>query len=455
MEYHLTTAMEELKQGEEAGLNYIYAKTYNYVYLRAKNILRRENDVQQLMKDVYLKMLESSDEIETETMYEWLGKCVYTLGCSYYRRKKAREGVILETEKSELLAKKNAELDETTYVIQKRLEELPDLYQATFYAFYYDYMPVEEIAQLMDCTPGIIINRLNYTRKYMQKALENYQEEKKIKVSYSVEAVCIALRKWSIDHCLGITTAQAVYSDICKSAKLQAAPIYLEGKEFAGVNNTVVYHKQDDFEPIQSQFELYGKKPGIDKKVVGIAAGVLIGLAAIILAIVLIAGAGGEDKNDKQDGSKVEEEQNQDADVNQSQDDDSQQDVEQSQEDDSQQDDNRDDAQGQDNDSQADDSQSQNNSSATDSSYILPESNTRLLTRDELTGLTKEQLRLARNEIFARHGMIFGVDDLDAHFGSKSWYNPTVAASEFYDKVEMSLIEEENITLIQQVESER
>ena len=47
-----------MKQRQESGLNYIYAKTYNYVYLRAKNILKRENDVQQLMKDVYLKMLE-------------------------------------------------------------------------------------------------------------------------------------------------------------------------------------------------------------------------------------------------------------------------------------------------------------------------------------------------------------------------------------------------------------
>jgi DNA-directed RNA polymerase specialized sigma24 family protein len=96
MEYNLRTAMVEMKKQEEAGINYIYAKTYNYVYLRAKNIMRRENDVLQLMQDVYLKMLESSAEIEVENLYEWLGKCVYRLGCGYYRKRNAREVDSLE-----------------------------------------------------------------------------------------------------------------------------------------------------------------------------------------------------------------------------------------------------------------------------------------------------------------------------------------------------------------------
>ena len=86
--------------------------------------------------------------------------------------------------------------------------------------------------------------------------------------------------------------------------------------------------------------------------------------------------------------------------------------------------------------------------------YIFPDSATRKLTLDEIKGHTKEELRLGRNEIYARHGMIFGVDDLDKYFLSKSWYTPSVPGEEFYDRVEMSLIEEENISLIQQVESQ-
>ena len=89
---------------------------------------------------------------------------------------------------------------------------------------------------------------------------------------------------------------------------------------------------------------------------------------------------------------------------------------------------------------------------ADDSEYIFPESDTRLLTREEVEAHSKEELRLARNEIFARHGMIFG-GDLEEYFSSKSWYTPTVPGEEFYDRVEMSLTEEANIELIQEVEA--
>ena len=41
----------------EQRFNEVYVKTYNFVYLRAKSILSKEDAVQQLMKDVYLKML--------------------------------------------------------------------------------------------------------------------------------------------------------------------------------------------------------------------------------------------------------------------------------------------------------------------------------------------------------------------------------------------------------------
>ena len=168
-------------------------------------------------------------------------------------------------------------------------------------------MKIETIAELMDCTEGVIINRLNYTRKYMMKALENYQEEKKIKVFYTVEAVCMSLRKWSVDHCLGITVAQNVYAEICKNAGVQPAPIYLEGKEFAGVNNTIVYHKADDFTPLQEQLEEYGKKQGLDKRVIAVVAGIAAVAAIVVLAIVLLAGAGNDKKDNNQNPVKIEE----------------------------------------------------------------------------------------------------------------------------------------------------
>ena len=63
--------------------------------------------------------------------------------------------------------------------------------------------------------------------------------------------------------------------------------------------------------------------------------------------------------------------------------------------------------------------------------YILPESDQRLLTDEDVAGLTLQQLNYARNEIFARHGYIFSSDELNAYFATKSWYEGTVEGSDF------------------------
>lgn len=56
--------------------------------------------------------------------------------------------------------------------------------------------------------------------------------------------------------------------------------------------------------------------------------------------------------------------------------------------------------------------------------FIFPDSDRRLLTGDDLKGLSKDELRIARNEIFARRGRYFSAADLTAYFSRFAWYMP-------------------------------
>lgn len=87
----------------------------------------------------------------------------------------------------------------------------------------------------------------------------------------------------------------------------------------------------------------------------------------------------------------------------------------------------------------------------TSADYVLPDSSSRALTAADLAGLSKDDLRLARNEIYARHGRIFTSEDLAAYFASKSWYRGTVSAANFSDNL-LSQVEKDNIKLIKQLE---
>lgn len=73
--------------------------------------------------------------------------------------------------------------------------------------------------------------------------------------------------------------------------------------------------------------------------------------------------------------------------------------------------------------------------SAVNSEYILPDSDSRYLTEDDLAGLSAEQCRLARNEIYARHGRRFQDAGLQLYFDSCSWYSGTIDPADFSDSV--------------------
>ena len=79
--------------------------------------------------------------------------------------------------------------------------------------------------------------------------------------------------------------------------------------------------------------------------------------------------------------------------------------------------------------------------------YIVAESSTRLLTADDLEGLTNEELMLARNEIYARRGRRFNDPQLQSYFDSQPWYTGTIAPSSFND-ASMTEVESRNIDFI-------
>lgn len=80
--------------------------------------------------------------------------------------------------------------------------------------------------------------------------------------------------------------------------------------------------------------------------------------------------------------------------------------------------------------------------------YVLPESNEKGLSADELRDLGEDRLRIARNEIYARYGRSFQDEALAQYFQKKAWY----CQSETIDDTVLSETELANRDLILQAE---
>lgn len=70
--------------------------------------------------------------------------------------------------------------------------------------------------------------------------------------------------------------------------------------------------------------------------------------------------------------------------------------------------------------------------------YLFP-SDKKYITESDLYGKSKDDVALIRNEIYARHGYIFGSEYYKAYFESKDWYVPNENfSSDMLNKIEKS-----------------
>lgn len=85
--------------------------------------------------------------------------------------------------------------------------------------------------------------------------------------------------------------------------------------------------------------------------------------------------------------------------------------------------------------------------------YVIPISSNVLLTKDALLNMSDNELWIARNEIYARHGRGFDNEYLQRWFDACSWYEKTKEAGEFDDAV-LSQIEKDNLDVIKEAEED-
>ena len=87
------------------------------------------------------------------------------------------------------------------------------------------------------------------------------------------------------------------------------------------------------------------------------------------------------------------------------------------------------------------------NVDVSDAEFVLKNSDSQIVSEDEIEALTPIERKIARNEIYARHGRIFKDEQLQNYFESCSWYEGTISADDF-DIDMLNSSEKENANMI-------
>jgi len=78
-----------------------------------------------------------------------------------------------------------------------------------------------------------------------------------------------------------------------------------------------------------------------------------------------------------------------------------------------------------------------------------PHTSTKLLKEADVENVRPAELRIMRNEIYARHGYSFIIEDMQAHFAKVDWYMPIALDV----KSKLTNIETKNAELIKRYEN--
>ena len=84
-----------------------------------------------------------------------------------------------------------------------------------------------------------------------------------------------------------------------------------------------------------------------------------------------------------------------------------------------------------------------------DQYYLFEDSSYRLLEYEDISTISTADIRIAKNEIYARHGRKFSSEDLQQYFSQLPWYQGTIEPDQF-DENSLNEIERANVNFLDQ-----
>ncbi len=148
---------QEFLEVYEAYKRTVYAVAFNYV--------RNPEDANDLVQEVFIKLLNSNTEFENEEHRKaWLIRVSSNMSKNYLRDNKSNREVPLEEDIPYFQEYEDNELLKIVF-------QLPEKYRIPIHLFYYEDLSIKEIAEALELPEATVKVRLKRGRDKLQKVL--------------------------------------------------------------------------------------------------------------------------------------------------------------------------------------------------------------------------------------------------------------------------------------------
>jgi len=171
--------INELKDRNEATFKFIYNSFKEKIYRTACMLTNDPIISQDILQDVFIQVYTKINKLNHPEAFEsWLYKITVNFSLKYMKKCKAHPLVLNEEVLKEIIETNISYLPEDitlqtelTNSLLTHVYELPADKKTTIILYYYNNLPIKDIAQIMNCSEGTVKSRLFNSKKMLEKKL--------------------------------------------------------------------------------------------------------------------------------------------------------------------------------------------------------------------------------------------------------------------------------------------
>lgn len=174
---------------DQDAITQLYQMTKDNVYFTIYSMEKKEDVVQDLLQDTYVKAFRSLSQLKEPAAFRsWIKRIAHNHTIDYLRKKKpALFTDMVSAESNEVLDFRDGRPDsypetvidqkETASLLKDILNSLSDEQRVAVSLHYYQQFSIKEIAEQLSVTENTIKSRLNYARRHIEKKVRELERQ--------------------------------------------------------------------------------------------------------------------------------------------------------------------------------------------------------------------------------------------------------------------------------------
>lgn len=161
IEDHIILAGFKEEKTRETAFTQLVRKYQERLYWHVRRMVVEHEDTNDIMQNVFIKVWKNLGEFREEAnLYTWLYRIATNETLTWLDKQKRTSSVSLTDTEGELsnrlVAQKGYDSNKIEWKLQQALQTLPEKQRVVFGLRYYDEMPYEEMAKVLDTSVGAL-----------------------------------------------------------------------------------------------------------------------------------------------------------------------------------------------------------------------------------------------------------------------------------------------------------